>query len=159
MRYEVNIMTVKTYSLDEEVAEKFKQETPQQETSKVLEQLMRDYVDDAPEKDIQVDLQKLSLSDSQQELLDAMVERNITEKTTNSMFGMARKKSIYGRSHHFSEGLGSLVKNDEVPYTKNSNGKIIPEEVECSCESSFYLNVLIDNDCKCLDCDKVIVRL
>jgi hypothetical protein len=152
-------MGIHTYSLDDEVAKRFKNQTPSQEASKVLEQLIRDYLDDKPEKNIQIDLNSLSLSDSQRELLDAMVDRNFSEKTTNSLFNLAKKHGIYGRSHHFGEGMKSLIQNDEIPYTRNKNGNIVADEVDCDCGASFYFNTLVGNESKCPNCGQVILEL
>lgn len=151
-------MGIHTYSLDDEVARKFKEETPSQETSKVLEHLMKEYLDEAPDQNIQVDLQKISLSDAQRDFLEALVDRNIKQKTTNSLLHLAKKRGIYGRSHHFGEGLSTIVEHSEIPYVRSSNGKIVTDEVTCSCGASSYFHILVDNDMKCPGCEKVIVR-
>jgi len=150
-------MGVYTFSLNDETAKKFKNETPKQETSAVLEQLMKDYLDEQPEKEIILDLKKLNLSDSQQQLLDMLIEEKISKKNTNNLFSACRKKNIYGRSHHFGEGLSSIVNNEEIPY-KLENDVIISKDVDCSCGSSQAFVALVKNDFSCFNCGKKIVR-
>jgi len=151
-------MAIKTYSINEDVAEKFKQQTPEQETSNVLQQLMEDYINETPSRDIQIDLKKTGLTRKQQRLLDLIVEENRKKIGTTKLYEKARSSNIYGSSHHFGNGLKAIVKSDSIPYTRDGD-KIVPERVECGCGSAATLNVLIGNTGECLKCGKTIVRL
>lgn len=151
-------MAVKTYSIDNNIAEKFKDETPEQETSKVLEQLMRDYLDEAPDKEIVLNLRKTRLSKSQQELLEMMIRRNIHGRTTNSLFNLSRKNDIYGRSHHFGEGLKSIISSDKVPYYIDDD-EIKADTVECVCEARQPFKMVVENQGECANCGKKFVEL
>lgn len=151
-------MGVHTFSIDDEIAQKFKEQTPSQETSNVVEQMMRDYLDETPDQDIQLDFNNLGLSQSQEELVQLFAEKNVKKKTTNAVFDLAKKNGIYGRSHHFGEAMESISNNKDIPYAVR-NEKLISEAVECSCGARMQINVVIDNDCRCFQCDTKIVRL
>jgi len=151
-------MGVHTFSLDDGIAQKFKNETPQQETSACLEQLMRDYLDEMPEQDIIFDINSLRLSNSQQELLELLVDKNINGRSTNALFSLCKSRSIYGRSHHFGEGLKSIVQSDKIPYIRK-NDKIYADEIECSCGSSQSFAVVLKNNKECPNCDRKIVEV
>lgn len=150
-------MGVHTFSLDDSVAQNFKNQTPPQETSAVIEQLMRDYLDEEPEKEIIFNKESLRLSDSQQELVELLIEKNVNGKSTNALFGLCRGKGIYGRSHHFGEGLKSIVQNEEIPYRRKDD-KIYADEIKCGCGSKQSFALVLKNDKKCLNCDKQIVE-
>lgn len=151
-------MGVHTFSLDDDVAQNFKNKTPKQETSAVIEQLMRDYLDEAPEKEILFDLSKLRLSDSQQQLLELLIKKNVNGRPTNALFNLCKSRSIYGRSHHFGEGLKSIVQNDEIPYRREGD-KIYADEIECSCGSSQSFAVVLKNNKECPSCDRKIIEV
>lgn len=152
-------MTIKTYSIDEKVAEKFADQTPEQETSAVLEQLMRDHLEEQPDTEITLDLKNTGLSDKQEELLHAMVKDNVSKIGRNQLFGKARKYNIYGRSHHFGKAVSSIVNSDELPYIIEDDD-VLTENVECGgCSQRFPINVLVDNEGVCPKCDTKTVRL
>jgi len=151
-------MAIKTYSIDKDIAKKFKDQTPEQETSNVLEQLMRDYIDEQPDQEIVLDLVNTGLSDSKQELLEAMIDENINRKGNQPLFGLARSQNIYGRSHHFGKGLKSIVTSDEIPYTREGD-KIVSDTLQCSCNARFPINLFIDEGGDCPSCGKKAVRL
>lgn len=151
-------MVVKTYSVDKEVAEKFKKNTPRQETSNILENLMREYLDEAPDIDIQLDLTSTELNDNQQKILNMMVEENISNKNSKALFRMSKSRGIYKESKYFGQALKTIVKNQNIPYTRDGD-KIEPEEVECSCGANVSLKAVLGNDCKCIGCGAKIVKI
>lgn len=151
-------MAVKTYSIDDKVAEDFKENTPKQETSNVLEELMQDYLDSSPERNIQLDLKKTGLNDNQQRLLEEMIEDNFSSKSLQAVTNLSRSKNIYNDSKYVGEALKAMDKSDLIPYSTN-DGKVYPEDVECECGSRVSFNVLVSNDCKCLGCENKIVQV
>lgn len=151
-------MTVKTYSIDEKLAEKFKNQTPKQETSNVLENLMRDYLDETPDRDIQLDLTKTNLNDNQQRLLEEMVERNISNSNKQRINRICRQKNIYKDSKYVGQALKAIDKDENIPYTL-INGKVEPEDVKCNCGSKAPFKVLLKNNKECPECNAQIVEV
>lgn len=123
----------------------------------MLQQLMEEYIEESANKEIVLDLKSLKLSDAQQDLLNLLIEKNVNRKSKTALFSACRGKGIYSRSHHFGEGLSSLVQNKDVPY-RIKDEKVVPEQVSCSCEASISFSALVDRDFKCVGCDKRIVR-
>lgn len=152
-------MGVHTYSIDDKVATRFKDKTPEQETSSVLEQLMRDYLDESPKQDIQLDLTKNHLSKSQQNLLELMIEKNIHGRSTQSLMAAARRNDIYSRSHHFGEGLRAVIESESNPYIRGDNGDIKSGTIKCSCGASNPFHMVVGKDGECPKCGKKIVRM
>jgi len=150
-------MAVKTYSIDKNTAEKFKEQTPEQETSKVLENLMKEYIEGSPEQKIVLDVSKNRLTDSQNELLEMFIDNNLSSKSTQSAFQNARGRNIYSRSHHFGKAM-KAISNSKMPYS-TENGKVVTEKVECDCGASFYFNIYVAQDGFCPNCEKKAVRL
>lgn len=152
-------MAIKTYSIDDEIADKFAEQTPEQETSAVLEQLMRDYLDENPDQDIVLDLKNTGLTDSQEEMVHAMVKDNVSSIGSTQLFSKAKKYNVYGRSHHFGDGISAIVSSEKIPYSKEDD-KFVSENVPCGgCGQGFPINVLVDNDGVCPKCDTKTVRL
>jgi len=151
-------MAIKTYSINEEIAEKFKEETPRQQTSNVLENLMREYIDETPDRNIQLDMTRTNLNDNQQRLLEEMIERNVNSVNKQYINRICREKNIYKDSKYVGQAIKAIVKDDNIPY-KLLNGKVEPEDVRCSCDCATAFNVLLENDRKCLKCEAEIVEV
>ncbi len=107
-------MAIKTYSIDDDIADKFAEQTPEQETSSVLEQLMRDYLDEQPDQEIVSDLKNTGLSDSQEDMVHAMVKDNVSRIGSQQLFSKAKKYSVYGSSHHFGSRMKAIVNNEDI---------------------------------------------
>lgn len=155
-------MGIQTYSLPDELAEKFKNNTPERKTSKKLREIMREYLED---KDVEVEDQEnpneglvnpidlSSLTNKQKKLFKTIYE--------NAYFGLNKAKmrtkavknhGVYSRTRSYREGIDTLVKNDSVPIVFKG-GKIVSQQIDCpKCGSDSTLEEIKDEDGDCPWC-------
>lgn len=154
-------MAIRTYSIDEEIAEKFKNQTPKQKTSQELEKLMADYIDqDASKKRKPIKILDRDLvSKRRRDLVEAMTENGWFYRGTSKIMKKCRSEGLYqGKTakHHFREAKKFLIRSDAVPIGKKG-GKLVPEEFDCmddGCEARLTLPALDSNDLMCPECGR-----
>jgi len=154
-------MAIRTYSIDEEIAEKFKNQTPKQKTSQELEKLMADYIDeDASKKKEPIKILDRDLvSKRRRDLVKAMTENGWFCKTGSQIMKKCRSEGLYqGKTakHHFSEAKKFLVNCDEVPIVREGS-KLVGEKFTCKdddCDALTSLPGLEYNDMRCEVCGR-----
>jgi len=154
-------MAIQTYSIDKEIAEKFKQQTPDRKTSQKLEELMADYIDE----DVSDRKQPIKILDrdvvtrKRRQLVKHITENDWFNKTGPQILNKCRSTGLYqgdSAAHHFKQAKKFLLRFDGAPLTSENN-KIVPEEFICmndGCDASLYLTVLADNDMQCRTCGR-----
>lgn len=154
-------MAIQTYSIDKEIAEKFKAQTPDQKTSAKLEELMAEYIDE----DVEEKKQPLKLTDpavvskKRRKLFRNIVEKNWLGKQKSQIFSKIRGTGMYSGDsgkYHFKQAMKFLLKLDDVPIM-SENDKIVAEEFICmneGCDAGLTAHVLRKNDFKCLSCGR-----
>lgn len=154
-------MAIRTYSIDEEIAEKFKNQTPKQKTSQELEKLMAEYIDEnASEKKEPIKILDRDLvSKRRRDLVKAMTENGWFYRTGSQIMKKCRSEGLYqGKTaqHHFREARKFLLNCDEVPIVREGS-KLIPDEFICredGCEAYITLPALDSNDMECPKCGR-----
>jgi DNA-directed RNA polymerase subunit RPC12/RpoP len=152
-------MVVKTYSIDEDVAEDFKHKTPAQETSAVLEQLMREYIGDTEDVELALDLNKTNLNEKQTKLLKELLLHNKPKVSRSEFFKLAKKNNIYTESRWFKHAAKKIVASDKIPVEKNG-AKFELEKIDCpNCGFDNYTDILVQENGKCDECGAKILKL
>jgi len=154
-------MAIRTYSINEEIAEKFKNQTPKQKTSQELEKLMAEYIDeDASRKEEPIKILDRDLvSKRRRDLVKAMVDNSWFYRSAPEIMKKCRSEGLYqGKTakHHFREAKNFLIRSDEVPIEKKG-GKLVPEEFDCmndGCEARLTLPALDSKDLMCPECGR-----
>lgn len=154
-------MGIKTYSIEDEIAKKFKEQTPARETSKVLENLMKEYLDEKPDSELEHKtlFEDLELTRKQNMLLDFLITKDFSEGTkVVKIFKSAQDEGIYSRKHHFKEAIKVLSKNEKIPY-KLENNKLTKLDVNCVCGTTWPISGLRKTGGECKKCDRKLVDL
>ena len=152
---------IKTYSIDEQIAQKFSEQTPQQETSKELEKLMADYIDEdlEPKKEPVKVLDRNVVSDKRRKLVEIIVKEDYWKKTGPQVFKKLKSKGRYqgdSGSYHFKEALKFLEKL-EGSGIKREKRKIVPKQFNCKeegCKAIISLKNLNKNNMECPKCER-----
>lgn len=153
-------MAIQTYSIDKDIAEKFKNQTPKQKTSQKLEELMADYLDESVEdkkQPIKI-LDRNVVTKKRRRLVEMIVEHEWFRKTGPQVFQKAKSKGLYqgdSAKHHFKEAKKFISRYDECPISYGSKFKA--ETFECrnlDCPSELTLLGLKGNDYQCPKCGR-----
>jgi len=156
--------TTKTYTIDIDIAQKFKDQTPPRKTSQKLEELMKQHLEESGldlEDNIEetenfenpIDLKHLT--DKQKKLFYTIYENNYFGKNKAAIQKKAvNKHGVYSRTRNFKEGIKALTKSEDVPLTFKSS-KVVSDKVRCPrCEIKHHLAVLSNNDGVCPSCER-----
>lgn len=149
--------TVKTYSLDSDIAEKFAEQTPSRKTSEKLEELMADYIDEEAEKDPVFELWDKDLMSKKRnkfcnlilESLDgrqAVIKSKLTKK--------ARNAGIYSQKSHIKDAIKFMIRSEEIPL-RSEGRKLIDEDFLCradECTSVLTPSMLMKQGRECPKC-------
>lgn len=154
-------MAIKTYSIDKEIAEKFKQETDDGKTSAKLQELMAEYLgEDLTDRKKPINLIKRNqVTKKRIDLIKEILDQDLFGKTRPQIFTHLRDKGIYSGdsgSHHFKEAMKFLIRHDDIPITTEKD-KIQPEQIRCmekDCDTGFSFKVLYSQDMQCPGCGR-----
>lgn len=153
-------MTIQTYNIDEKIAEKFKEQTPSQKTSKKLQELMNEYIEDNEKEINQITIQLYDVnivSKKRRKLVKAITQRDLFNSKPPLIYISVKSNGLYRGStgkHHFKEAIKFLnIYSDS--FVKKENGKLIAENFECKnadCSARISLKNLDKNNMKCPNC-------
>ena len=156
-------MGVHTFSIDDNIKQKFKQNTPERKTSQELQKLMEEYLKN---KEVEIEETKSQdlgfenpidirhLTDKQKKLFYCIYRNNYFGKNKASIQKKAvNKHGVYSRTRSYKEGIQALAKSDDVPIAFKGSD-VIAQDFECpKCGSSTNLSEVIDYNGECFWCD------
>lgn len=155
-------MAIQTYSIDEEIAQKFKNQTPERKTSARLEELMADYIQEDSQKlreDVKL-LDRDKVTPKRRQLFKKILEKDLDNLPDSKIRKALHKHSLYtgdSGKHHYREAVKFMIREDDVPLTKDYGGNLVFESKECmdeDCDSEFSVKVLKKNDMECPACGR-----
>lgn len=151
--------TIKTYSLNAEIAEKFDEQTSSGKTSQKVEELMADFIDQDMEENLEpLKIPGQDLTKKRKKLLKIIVEEDYFKKTRPQICKKVRKEGVYtgdSGSYHFRQAIKALIHDESVP-VELKNDKLVPTAFNCmneGCERDIVLNVLA-RDYECSSCGR-----
>jgi len=154
-------MAIRTYSIDDQTAEEFKEQTPDRKTSEILQNLMEEYLGDQKHQDLEHEtlFENVKLTQKQNALLDFLITKDFKQgKKLAAIFQECKNEGIYSRKHHFKEAIKNLSNNDRIPYDVEGS-KLTKLKVNCICGASWPISGLQKSAGVCTQCDRKIVDL
>ena len=152
--------TIKTYSLDAEIAENFKEQTESGKTSQKLEELMAEYLDEDMEQNLSpIKMPCQDLTKNRKKLLKTMVEEDLFKIKRSKVFKKVRSEGLYSGdsgSYHFKQAMKALINDRNIP-VELKNDKIVPRPFTCmndGCDRKIVLSQLQKNSLECWGCGR-----
>ena len=152
--------TIKTYSLDAEIAENFKEQTESGKTSQKLEELMAEYLDGDMEQNLSpLKLPGQDLTKKRKDLLQTVFENELFKMTRPQIAKKVKSEGLYtGDSgpYHFKQAMKALLNDEDIP-VKLKNDKLVASPFNCmneGCGRKLTISSLARNDYECQGCGR-----
>ena len=138
-------------TLPEKLWKKAKENYGSREASKKVEKLIAEDLEDAEYQKSKKLLDLSGLSEKRKEFLLKLIEKDNFPYTPRDQGKIARNNGIYTSSTYVKKAAKVFDNNDKVP-VKTEGKKIISDELDCECGSTYTLDALRSLDWECKQC-------
>lgn len=146
-------MGLHTFSLDDDIMEKFDEKTDNGKKSQAIENLIREHYlgEEAKSQPVKF-IDYSGLTRNRKQLAQEIIDIDNTPISKPKLFKKVNNKAIYSKKESYKQGLNALHHNSSVPI-KLENGKVTKGEKECvSCGATVTYGILENNGYECAGC-------
>jgi hypothetical protein len=139
-------------TLPEKLWEKAKEQYSSRKTSKKIEELIAEDLEDSDYNKTQKLLELNDLSEKRRNLVIKLFEKNSFPYSKAQVGNIARKEGIYTSSQYVKKAVKVFDRDDDIPI-KADGGKVRSSDVTCECGARTHFEALNSNDWQCPNCE------
>lgn len=148
-------MGLHTFSLDDELMQKFDKKTENGQKSQIVETLIREhYLGNEAKQRARKFVNYSGLSKNRKQLAQEIIDLDKSSIKKPKLFKRVKRKAIYSQKESCKQGLNALHHNEKIPI-KIENQEIIKDGKTChNCDSKITFGILENNDMECPVCEQ-----